>query len=85
MRPVSQVTAAIADGASTPGEIAAATALEPATVTAILEQLERIGYLQAQHDAMACDSCGLHCGGSSQAHCGGLRTLSLQMPEQRKC
>lgn len=82
MRPVSQVTAAIANGANTPGEIAATTSLEPATVIAILEQLERIGYLHAQEDSMACESCGLHCGGASQTHCGGLRTLSLQIPTQ---
>lgn len=77
MRPVTAVTTAMAKGYTTVSMIAEHTGLTADTVEAVIEQLTRIGYLQEQHDAMACTSCGLHCGGS-HATCSGLRTLKLQ-------
>lgn len=82
MRPVTAVTNAMAEGKNTPTAIAQATGLSMDTVSAVLEQLTRIGYLQERRDDMACDSCGMHCGGK-HPQCSGLRTLTLQPPPSR--
>ncbi|MDO4686037.1 MAG: MarR family transcriptional regulator [Corynebacterium sp.] len=68
---------AIESGSQTVKEIAQSTGLTTSTVTAALEHLERIGYLQRRREAMAC---GGGCSSCSDDQCGttgGLVTLTL--------
>lgn len=66
--PLSAVADAIADGAAGRGDIARRTGLNPGTVDAAIDHLERTGRLRREHMASSCSAGG--CGSCPVNHGG---------------